>query len=79
MVGKRNQGVFKEDNDWMLGLKEIFGQILLIFQTSAHRYPPIDDPVLINGEVPILFPIGGRDLPQYPIRSLCVRDIEFPI
>jgi len=68
----------------MLGLKEIFGQILLIFQTSAHRYPPIDDPViddpvLIDGEVPILFPISGRDLPQYPIRSLCVRDIEFPI
>jgi len=46
---------------------------------SAHRYPPIDDPVLIDGEVPILFPIGGRDLPQYPIRSLCIRDIEFPI
>jgi len=65
--------------DRMLGLKEIFGQILLIFQTSAHRYPPIDDPVLIDGEVPILFPIGGRDLPQYPIRSLCVRDIEIPI
>jgi len=62
--------------DRMLGLKEIFGQILLIFQTSAHRYPPIDDPVLIDGEVP---PIGGRDLPQYPIRSLCVKDIEFPI
>jgi len=40
---------------------------------------PIDDPVLIDGEVPILFPISGRDLPQYPIRSLCVRDIEFPI
>jgi len=59
----------------MLGLKEIFGQILLIFQTSAHRYPPIDDPVLIDGEVPI----SGRDLPQYPIRSLCVRDIEIPI
>jgi len=35
--------------------------------------------VLIDGEVPILFPISGRDLPQYPIRSLCVRDIEFPI
>jgi len=43
------------------------------------RYPPIDDPVLIDGEVPILFPISGRDLPQYPIRSLCVRVIEFTI
>jgi len=43
-------GVFKETDDWMLGLKEIFGQILLIFQTSAHRYPPIDDPVLLYDE-----------------------------
>ncbi|OYT43030.1 hypothetical protein B6U90_07345, partial [Thermoplasmatales archaeon ex4484_6] len=31
IVGKRDRGAFKETNDWMLGLKEIFGQILLIF------------------------------------------------